>query len=38
MENLTLYLCDEYPDLVTVVEPLLSSFGGRIAFGGEIVT
>ncbi|MEZ5524267.1 MAG: ribonuclease E activity regulator RraA [Pseudomonadales bacterium] len=38
MENLTPDLCDEYPDLVQVVEPLFSSFGGRIAFGGEIVT
>jgi len=38
MENLTPDLCDEYPDLVEVVEPMLSSFGGRIAFGGEIVT
>ncbi len=38
MENLTPDLCDEYPDLVQVVEPLMSSFGGRIAFGGEIVT
>ena len=38
MENLTPDLCDEYPDLVEVVEPLLSNFGGRIAFGGEIVT
>ena len=38
MENLTPDLCDEYPDLVEVVEPLFSSFGGRIAFGGEIVT
>lgn len=38
MENLTPDLCDEYPDLVELVEPLFSSFGGRIAFGGEIVT
>jgi len=38
MENLTPDLCDEYPDLVQVVEPLMSSFGGRIAFCGEIVT
>jgi regulator of ribonuclease activity A len=38
MENLTPDLCDEYPDLIEVVEPLFSSFGGRIAFGGEIVT
>lgn len=38
MENLTPDLCDEYPDLVSVMEPLTSSFGGRIGFGGEIVT
>lgn len=38
MENLTPDLCDEYPDLVEVMEPLTSSFGGRIGFGGEIVT
>lgn len=38
MENLTPDLCDEYPELVQVMEPLTSSFGGRIAFGGEIVT
>jgi len=38
MENLTPDLCDEYPDLVELVEPLFSSFGARIAFGGEIVT
>lgn len=38
MENLTPDLCDEYPDLVEVVEPLFSSFGGRIAFGGKIAT
>jgi len=38
MENLTPDLCDEYPDLVEVVEPLFSNFGGRVAFGGEIVT
>lgn len=38
MENLTPDLCDEYPDLVEVVEPLFSNFGGRVAFGGQIVT
>ena len=31
-------LCDEYPDLVQVVEPMFSNFGGRSSFGGEIVT
>lgn len=31
-------LCDEYPDLVEVVEPMFHNFGGIDAFGGEIVT
>ena len=31
-------LCDEYPDLVQVLEPMLTNFGGIDAFGGEIVT
>lgn len=31
-------LCDEYPDLVRVVEPMFFNFGGIPAFGGEIVT
>jgi regulator of ribonuclease activity A len=31
-------LCDAYPDMVRVVEPVFSSFGGRTAFGGRIVT
>ena len=31
-------LCDAYPDLVQVVEPMFSNFGGRDSFGGEIVT
>ncbi|EXJ11351.1 MULTISPECIES: ribonuclease E activity regulator RraA [Nitrincola] len=31
-------LCDQYPDLVQVVEPMFASFGGREIFGGEIVT
>ncbi len=31
-------LCDQYPDLVQVVEPMFSNFGGREQFGGEIVT
>ena len=31
-------LCDEYPDLVTVVEPMFSNYGLRESFGGEIVT
>ncbi|RMQ43169.1 Regulator of ribonuclease activity A [Pseudomonas cichorii] len=31
-------LCDAYPQLAQVVEPMFSSFGGRDSFGGEIVT
>ena len=31
-------LCDAYPALVRVAAPLLRNFGGRAAFGGEIVT
>src|SRR3990167_11366516 len=35
---LTPDLCDAYPDLVQVLEPMFSNFGGRYSFGGEIVT
>ena len=38
MEYLTPDLCDKYPALVQVLEPLLSNFGGKSSFGGEIVT
>ncbi|WP_226506560.1 ribonuclease E activity regulator RraA [Pseudomonas sp. MWU16-30317] len=38
MHYLTPDLCDAYPDLVTVLEPMFSNFGGRDSFGGEIVT
>jgi len=31
-------LCDAFPDLVQVAEPLFANFGGRDAFGGQIVT
>lgn len=31
-------LCDENPELVRVCEPMFANFGGREAFGGEIVT
>ncbi|WP_438951944.1 ribonuclease E activity regulator RraA [Porticoccus sp.] len=31
-------LCDEYPELVRVMEPMMASFGGRDVFGGEVVT
>lgn len=35
---LTPDLCDAYPELVQVVDPMFSNFGGRDSFGGEIVT
>tara|TARA_Y100001954_G_scaffold60781_1_gene66248 strand:- start:177241 stop:177729 length:489 start_codon:yes stop_codon:yes gene_type:complete len=31
-------LCDAYPDVVRIVEPLFTNYGGREAFGGQIVT
>tara|TARA_R110002072_G_scaffold298816_2_gene473270 strand:+ start:15543 stop:16013 length:471 start_codon:yes stop_codon:yes gene_type:complete len=31
-------LCDEYPDLIQVLSPMLQNFGGIDSFGGEIVT
>ena len=31
-------LCDEYPELIKVAEPIFNSFGGKLEFGGEIVT
>ncbi len=38
MEYNTSELCDTYADLVDVVEPLFSSYGGRNSFGGVITT
>ena len=38
MHYLTPDLCDAYPDLIQVVEPMFSNFGGRDSFGGQIVT
>lgn len=38
MEDLLPELCDQFPELVQVVEPMFANFGGREAFGGEIVT
>ena len=37
-EIITPDLCDEYPELVGVLEPILNTYGGVEAFGGEIVT
>jgi regulator of ribonuclease activity A len=31
-------LCDQYPGLIQVVEPMFSNFGGREQFGGPITT
>lgn len=31
-------LCDAFPDLVQVMAPMMSNYGGRNAFGGPIVT
>ena len=31
-------LCDDYPDVVRVAEPIFSHFGGRVAFGGPVRT
>lgn len=38
MHYLTPDLCDAYPELVKVLEPMFSNFGGRDSFGGQIVT
>ncbi|MBE0483995.1 MAG: ribonuclease E activity regulator RraA [Bacterioplanes sp.] len=31
-------LCDAYPELIQVVEPMFNNYGGRDSFGGQIVT
>jgi len=31
-------LCDDFPELVRVVEPMFINFGGTTTFGGEIIT
>lgn len=31
-------LCDAYPDLIQVVEPMFNNYGAIESFGGEIVT
>lgn len=38
MEYITPDLCDEYPSLVRVVEPMFKNYGGKRSFGGQIVT
>lgn len=31
-------LCDAYPDLTRILEPIFKNYGGKTTFGGEIVT
>jgi len=31
-------LCDAYPDLARILEPIFKNYGGKTSFGGEIVT
>ena len=38
MDIVTPDLCDANPDLVRVVAPMFKNYGGRKAFGGQIVT
>ena len=38
LELITPDLCDAYPGRVRVVEPMFTNYGGKRAFGGEIVT
>lgn len=38
MQYVTPDLCDAYPELVHVAEPMFANFGGRDSFGGQIVT
>jgi regulator of ribonuclease activity A len=38
MEYSTSDLCDLYPELVRIVEPIFRNFGGKSSFSGQIVT
>lgn len=38
MEYDTSQLCDTYADLVDVIDPIFSNYGGRHSFGGKVVT
>ncbi|USH02631.1 ribonuclease E activity regulator RraA [Grimontia kaedaensis] len=38
MEYNTSELCDMYLDQVDVLEPMMSSYGGRSSFGGQVTT
>lgn len=31
-------LCDEFAEVIQVLEPMFNNYGGRKAFGGEVVT
>ena len=31
-------LCDDYPDLVRVLDPVFTNFGGRESFNGPVLT
>ena len=38
MEYNTSELCNIYADLIDVLEPIFSNYGGRNSFGGQVVT
>jgi len=38
MNYVTPDLCDQHPELVRVLEPIFTNYGGRASFGGEVVT
>lgn len=38
MEYVLPDLCDTDPEFISVVTPMLRNFGGKVSFGGEIVT
>jgi regulator of ribonuclease activity A len=38
MKIVTPDLCDEFPEFIQVVEPMFNNYGGKKAFGGQIVT
>jgi len=38
MEYNTTRLCSIYTDLIDVVDPIFSNYGGRYSFGGKVVT
>jgi regulator of ribonuclease activity A len=38
MEYNTSQLCDTYSDLIDVIDPIFSNYGGQHSFGGKVVT